>query len=222
MCVCRVIVIIIIDVIAFIIIVSIKIVVIVIIIIIIIIMIIVIESPNVGWLFFSSFPPPSQPRRHLRRCKKMLFTTKPFVLSVRYLGQRKYRYRKMDRITFPWCWQRSWLFYWLTAICFSALWSRNHSTNHYKICWIYPSSHSHYVIGFWSNSVGNRFCGDFFGFFSRSKTILLATSQDWLIWLMWNKKEVHRLDTASIMRPLPLPIAGPWFFKINVWNQRKK
>ena len=39
--------------------------------------------------------------------------------------------------------------------------------------------------------------------FSRSNTIL-AISQEWLVRLMWNKKEVHWLDTGYNMWPWPL------------------
>ena len=39
--------------------------------------------------------------------------------------------------------------------------------------------------------------------FSRSNTIL-AISQEWLVRLMWNEKDVHRLDTGYNMWPWPL------------------
>ena len=39
--------------------------------------------------------------------------------------------------------------------------------------------------------------------FSRSNTIL-AISQEWVFWLMWNENEVHRLDTGYDMWPWPL------------------
>ena len=39
--------------------------------------------------------------------------------------------------------------------------------------------------------------------FSRSNT-LLDISQEWLVRLMWNKKEMHWLDTGWTMRPWPL------------------
>ena len=39
--------------------------------------------------------------------------------------------------------------------------------------------------------------------FSRSNTIL-AVSQEWLVRLMWNKKEMHQLDTGYNMWPWPL------------------
>ena len=43
-----------------------------------------------------------------------------------------------------------------------------------------------------------------FGYvFSRSNTIL-AISQEWLVRLMWNKKELHPLHTGYIMWPWPL------------------
>ena len=33
---------------------------------------------------------------------------------------------------------------------------------------------------------------------------LLDDSQEWLVWLMWNEKEVHRLDAGWTMWPWPL------------------
>ena len=51
---------------------------------------------------------------------------------------------------------------------------------------------------FWQSFVKNSWC-----VFSRSK-IILATSQEWLVWLMWNENEVHWLDTGYNMWTWPL------------------
>ena len=52
-----------------------------------------------GWLYvFSLFPPPLLPQWLL------LLTSQLFELNLRYLGQRKYRSRKMYWMTFWWPW----------------------------------------------------------------------------------------------------------------------
>ena len=43
-----------------------------------------------------------------------------------------------------------------------------------------------------------------FGCVSSRSNIILAISQEWLVQLMWNEKEVHRLDTGYNMQPWPL------------------
>ena len=58
----------------------------------------IIKSPNLGWLYvFSLF---LLPRPHLHPLPLLLrllllLTSKPFGVNLRYLGQRKYRSRKM-------------------------------------------------------------------------------------------------------------------------------
>ena len=53
------------------------------------------------------------------------------------------------------------------------------------------------------------FCQIFFEYFgcvfSRSNA-LLDISQEWLVRLVWNEKEVHWLDTGWTMRPWPLTL----------------
>ena len=68
-----------------------------------------------------------------------------------------------------------------------------------------------YMLINWSDFGGilweNLFCQIFFEnfgcVFSRSNT-LLDISQEWLVRLMWNEKEVHRMDTGWTMWPWPL------------------
>ena len=96
----------------------------------------------------------------------------------------------------------------LAKICLSARYSENHSSDHYKTLQFYCPSHGYYLIRCWRSSVGNFYFGKFLFlisdvFFSRSNTILVV-SQEWLVRLMWNEKEVHRLDTGHNMWPWPL------------------
>ena len=49
-------------------------------------------------------------------------------------------------------------------------------------------------------------------FFSRSDSVL-AISQESLVGLMWNQKEVHRVDTGSTM--WPLPVTSPMALTFN-------
>ena len=61
--------------------------------------------PSLGWLYvFSSFPPP-RPRPPPPQWP-LLLMSKPFELDLRYLGQRKYRSRKLYWITFWWPWPK--------------------------------------------------------------------------------------------------------------------
>ena len=64
------------------------------------------SHPSLGWLYvFSSFPPPRpRPRPPPPPQWLLLLTSKPFELHLRYLGQWKYRSRKMYWMTFlcPW------------------------------------------------------------------------------------------------------------------------
>ena len=43
-----------------------------------------------------------------------------------------------------------------------------------------------------------------FGMYIYKSNIILAISQEWLVRLMWNEKEVHQLDTDYDMWPWPL------------------
>ena len=63
------------------------------------------SHPSLGWLYvFSSFPPP-HPRPPPPQWL-LLLTSKPFELHLRYLGQRKYRSRKMYWTTILWPWPK--------------------------------------------------------------------------------------------------------------------
>ena len=53
--------------------------------------------------------------------------------------------------------------------------------------------------------------------FSRSNTIL-AISQEWLVRLMWNKEEVHRLDTGYNIWPWPLTSLMTLTLDVSRWN----
>ena len=104
-------------------------------------------------------------------------------------------------MTFPWPWPK------VTAVAsisqnvlFCTIKSENHSSDHYKTWQHCCPSHGDYLIRFWRNSVENCY---FWCVFSRSNTIL-AISQEWLVRLMWNEKEVHWLDTGYNMWPWPL------------------
>ena len=153
-------------------------------------------------LCFQFFPPRPPPQQLLP------LTSKPFELNLRYLAQRIYGSGEMYSMTFPWPWPK------VTAV---ASISKN-----LLVCAIkweppigslqtwqhYGPSHGYYLIRFWRSSVGNcYFCKIFFKkfgcVFSRSNTIL-AISQEWLVRLMWNEKEMHRLDTGYNMWPWPL------------------
>ena len=63
----------------------------------------------------------------------------------------------------------------------------------------YCPSHGYYLIRFWRSSVGNFYFGKFsiknLDVFFQDQTIL-AISQEWLVRLKWNEKEVYRLDTG--------------------------
>ena len=101
---------------------------------------------------------------------------------------------------------RSRLWHRLAKICLSARLSENHSSNHYKTWHLYCPSHGYYLVGFWRSSVGNCY----FGKFSLKISDVFFQGQT-LFWpylrnvrLMWNEKEVHRLDTGHNMWPWPL------------------
>ena len=103
---------------------------------------------------------------------------------------------------------RSRLWHRLAKIYLSMQWSMHHSSDHYKSWQIYCPSHGHYLIKLWRSSVRNCYFGKFslknFGcVFSKLNTIL-TISQEWLVRLIWNEKEVHRLDTGYTMWPWTL------------------
>ena len=62
-------------------------------------------------------------------------------------------------------------------------------------------------LDFWGILLETSFCQIFFGnfgcIFPRSNT-LLDISQEWLVRLMWNEKEMLRFDTGWTMWPWPL------------------
>ena len=63
---------------------------------------VLLSHPSLGWLYvFSSFSPPHPPRPPPPPPPQwlLLLTSKPFQLNLRYLGQRKYRSRKMYWMT---------------------------------------------------------------------------------------------------------------------------
>ena len=148
-------------------------------------------------LYFSSFPPPRsrpRPRPPLPRWL-LLLRSKPFQLDLRYLGQRKYS---------------SWKMYWITGC----------DIDKQKFAYLQDEVRTTKKIttklGSYIRLVMVIICLDFGGIlletlscqkfgcvFSRSNT-LLNISQEWLVRLMWNEKEVHRLDTGWNMWPWPL------------------
>ena len=107
-------------------------------------------------------------------------------------------------MTFPWPWPK------VTAVASITknlpVWAikENRSSDHCKTWQLYCSSHGYYLSKFWGSSVGNVNFGKF-TFFSRSNTIL-AISREWFVRLMWNEREVHRLDAGYYMWPWPLTL----------------
>ena len=136
----------------------------------------------------------------------LLLTSQPFELYLSYLGQRIYWSGKMYWMTFWWPWPKVMA---VTLINKKLLVCRikweplNQSLQN-----LVAISHwSYHLIRFWKNSVGNSYLPNFpwkfrMCFFSRSNT-LLDMSQEWLVRLMWNEKEVHQLDTGWTMWPWP-------------------
>ena len=164
--------------------------------------VVLLSHPSLGCLYvFSSFPPPP-PQRLL------LFMSKPFELHLRYLGQRKYRSGKMYWMTFWWPWPK------VRAVTLI-----NTNLLVCRIKWepLIQSLQNLVALFFWSRLSPDwileeffwklLFCQIFFEnfgcVFSRSNT-QLEISQEWMVRLMWNEKEVHRLDTGWIMWPWPL------------------
>ena len=93
----------------------------------------------------------------------------------------------------------------LQSKCFSARYSENHSSDHYKTWQLCCPSHGYYLIRFWRHSVKTVILAKSpknVGV-SRSNTIL-DISQEWLVRLMWHEKEVHWLNTGYKMWHWPL------------------
>ena len=129
---------------------------------------------------------------------------KRFELSLTHLGQRKYRYGKMYWMAFPWHWPK------VTAVALSYKKKMFVCTMRWKLL-IQPIQHlvaippwyAYYLNRFWKNPVGNIFCGFFYDVVFQGQT-RLDISQEWLVRLTWNKKEIHWLDSGSAMWPWPL------------------
>ena len=60
--------------------------------------------------------------------------------------------------------------------------------------------------GHWINHVALIYdlTHDLDGDFNQSQILKNTLPQEWLVWLMWNKKEAYRLYAWSIMRPFLL------------------
>ena len=162
------------------------------------------SHPGLGWLHvFSSFPPrPCPPPQKL-----FTLTSTPIELNLWYLAQSIYGSGEMYWMTFPWPWPK------VTAV---ALISKNllvctikwepliRSLQKWQLC---CSSHGYYLIRFWNCwklLFWQIFLKNFGCVFSRSNIVLAIISQEWLVRLMWNEKEVHWLDTGYNIWPWPL------------------
>ena len=157
-----------------------------IIIIILIIIVSLLSHPILGWLYvFSSLPSRPPPQRLLP------LTSEPFDLNLRYLGQKIYRLGEMCWVTFPWPWPK------VTDVA-----SISNFFLHDEVRPAHPNTTKPrslialVMLITWVD----------FGTFLLQTVILanfiLAISQEWLVQLMWNEKEVHRLDTGNDMWPL--------------------
>ena len=170
-------------------------------------MIYLLSHPSLGRLYvFSSFPPPRPPPPPPQWL--LLLTSKPFELHLKYLGHRKHRSRKMYWMTFWWPWPK------VTAVTLI-----NKNLLVCRIKWEPLDQSLQNLVAIislvmfitWLDFGGILeeifFCQIFFEnfgcVFSRSNT-LLGISQEWLVRLMWNEKEVHRLDTGWTLWPWPL------------------
>ena len=109
---------------------------------------------SLGWLFTSFLH--SRPHPHLLQ-RLLLFTLKPFVLNLRYMGQRKYRPGEINW----WPFHDPVPGHGCGTDCLSAWYSENHSSDHYKTWYLYPCCHAYYLVRFWRNYVGNFF-GNFY------------------------------------------------------------
>ena len=144
-------------------------------------------------------PPPLPPPQWL-----LLLTSKPLQLILTYLGQRKYRSGKMYWMTFWWPWHKVMA---VTLINKNLLVCRikweplNQSLQNLVAISLWPCLLPDYIFEEFCRFLPNFF-ENFGCVFSRSNTLLDKT-QERLVWLMWNKKDVHRLDTASTMSPWP-------------------
>ena len=150
------------------------------------------SHPSLGWLYvFSSFPPPQW---------LLLLMSKPFELDLRYLGQRKYRSGKTYWMTFQWPWPK------VMAV---ALININLLVCRIKWEWLNQSLQNMVAISLWSCLLPDKilegfrwklvfwqtFIENFGCVFWRSNTRLYI-SQEWLIRLIRNEKEVHWLGTG--------------------------
>ena len=164
------------------------------------------SHPSLGWLYvFSSFPRPRPGPRQPPPQWLLLLTPKPFELDLRYLVQWKYRSGKM--------------YLWVTLTqghgCdldkqkFACLQDKMTTT---LLITTKLGSYIALVMAItWLDFAGTllkilflpNFRRNFGCVLSRSNT-LLDISQEWLVRLMWNKKEVHWLDTGWTMWPWPL------------------
>ena len=128
-----------------------------------------------------------------------------------YLGQRKYKSEKMYWVTFLWPWPK------VTTVAlinkkFHCLQEKVRTTQPIttKLGSYIPLVMSIVWLDFGEillETFWFFFCRIFFEYFgcvfSRSNTPL-DISQQWLVWLMWNEKELHRMDTGWTMWPWPL------------------
>ena len=99
---------------------------------------------------------------------------------------------------------RSWLWHRLAKICLSVRTTHRITSKHSSfIALVMVITWSDVGEGLLNTFILTNFFKNFGCVFSRSNTIL-AISQEWLVRLMWNEKEVHWLDTGHNMWPWPL------------------
>ena len=120
--------------------------------------------------------------------------------------QRKYGFGKMYWVTFGWPWLKVTT---VTLINKNLLVCRikwvplNQSLQNFAAITLWSWSSPDYI---WKNAVGNPFFAKFsskiLDVFLQGQT--LYWTQEWLVRLMWNEKEVHRWDTGWTMWPWPL------------------
>ena len=165
------------------------------------------SHPGLGWFYvFSSFPPRPPPRPLPQQLLPL--TSKLFQINLTYLAQRIYGSGEMYWLTFQWPWPKvtsvasisknllvcaiKWEPFIRSLQNVTALLPWSWASPDWileKFCW---------KLLFWQNFFKNFGC-----VFSRSNTIL-AISQQWLVLLMWNKKEVHRLHVGYNIWPCTL------------------
>ena len=97
--------------------------------------------------------------------------------------------------------------HWLAQMCLSAQLSKNHSSDHYKTWQLCCHSHGYYLNRYWGSCDRNFY----FGKFSLKIRMCFFKVKHYfghisgmLVRLMWNKKEVHRMDTGHNMWSWPL------------------